>query len=44
MQTHVTSLRIMHSENLVNINGIQIQLFKNITDLNLSSNNIEDIA
>ena len=40
----IGSLRIMHCENLSNINGIQIQLFQNLKVLNLSSNNIEDIS
>ena len=43
-QHHITSLRIMHCQNLSNINGIQIALFQNLVDLNLSSNNIEDIS
>ena len=34
----------MHCENFCNINGIQIKLFQNLIDLNLSSNNIEDIG
>jgi hypothetical protein len=40
----ISSLRIMHCENFCNINGIQIKLFQNLTELNLSSNNIEDIG
>lgn len=34
----------MHCENFSNLNGIQIQLFQNLTELNLSSNNIEDLS
>ena len=34
----------MHCENLCNINGIQITLFNQLEELNLSSNNIEDIS
>lgn len=40
----ITSLRIMHCEQFCNINGIQIQMFQNLSELNLSSNNIEDIS
>ena len=41
---YITSLRIMHCENFSNINGIQIQMFQNLQDINLSSNNIDDIS
>ena len=34
----------MHCENFSNINGIQIWLFQNLVELNLSSNNLEDIG
>lgn len=39
----ISSLRVMHCDQLSNLNGIQVQMFQNITDLNLSSNNIEDL-
>jgi len=42
--SYITSLRIMHCENFSNINGIQIPMFQNLHELNLSSNQIEDIA
>lgn len=42
--SYITSLRIMHCENFSNINGIQIPMFQNLHELNLSSNQIEDIS
>ena len=41
---HISSLRVMHCDQFSNLNGIQVQMFQNITELNLSSNNIEDMS